>query len=528
MQFNSLDFMVFFPITVLGYYVIPHKIRYIWLLLCSYYFYMCWNFKYVLLILTSTLVTYFGSRIISYAKRNNRLEPSSVMKQFSVQCTLASRLNTLIEKHYKTSFRSMEKVVLVSVIAVNLGILAFFKYFNFFTACFVSTMRTVGVNLNVPKVDVLLPVGISFYTFQALSYTIDIYRGELEPEKNILKYALFVSFFPQLVAGPIERSKNLLTQIQLMENLRFNLKRANRGLLFILWGLFLKMVISDRIAILVNTVFDKFYLYGGIELIAAAIGFAIQIYCDFSSYSTIAIGAAEVLGFTLMENFDAPYFSGSIQEFWRRWHISLSTWFRDYLYIPLGGNRCSKVRRYLNLMSTFLLSGLWHGAALTFIVWGGIHGFYQIVGDVLRPVREEIIRKFEIKTDCFSFRLGRIIWTFLLTDLAWIFFRAENLHIALSYVKRIIVDFDPWALTNGSLFTLGLDRVEMNIFFFGLLLLFLVDMLKYYKKISFPDFIIQQNTVFQYVCAAVMLMSVLIYGAYGPSFIPQTFIYFQF
>ena len=270
--------------------------------------------------------------------------------------------------------------------------LGFFKYFDFILENINAVLNQVNVTVIHSPFDIILPVGISFYTFQALGYSIDVYRGEIKAEKNFFKYALFVSFFPQLVAGPIERSKNLLQQIDSIEDIKvFNYRRICNGLILMLWGFFLKMVLADRIAVLVNTVFDKYYMYSSFELVVAAVGFAVQIYCDFSSYSTIACGAAEVMGFRFMENFESPYFSLSIKEFWRRWHISLSTWFKDYLYIPLGGNRCSKVRNNVNLMITFLVSGLWHGANWTFIASGeAIHGMYQVIGRILSPNQRKV------------------------------------------------------------------------------------------------------------------------------------------
>ena len=497
MLFNSIEFMFFFPIAVLGYYVVPKRIRYIWLLICSYYFYMSWNPEYALLILTSTVITYIGSRIIGSTRIGNKLYI------------------------YK-------KVILLVVIVANLGILGYFKYSNFFLDWLTICLQKIDIIVRIPKVDVLLPVGISFYTFQALSYSIDVSRGEIEPEKNFLKYALFVSFFPQLVAGPIERSKNLLTQIQEDPDREADSKKIFQGLLYIFWGLFLKMVIADRIAILVNTVYEHYYLYGGAELIAGTVAFTIQIYCDFASYSVIAVGAAKVLGYSLMENFDAPYLSRSIKEFWRRWHISLSTWFRDYLYIPLGGNRCSRARKYLNLMITFLMSGLWHGAAMTFVVWGGIHGAFQIVGELLQPMKKKIVEACHVNTECFSYKLGQTVITFILVDFAWIFFRADGICVALSYIRRIFVDFNPWVLSNGGLYLLGLNRTEVNILFVALMVLVLADLLKYYKHIFIVDFVMGQNVFFQYICIVLLMLSIFIFGAYGPAFDSQAFIYFQF
>lgn len=342
MIFNSIDFMLFFPIVVVIYFFIPKRIRYIWLLIASYYFYMCWNAKYAFLIALSTVITYISG--------------------------------LFMEKYF---FR--KKLILIFSLVSNLGILFVFKYYQFLLQNINHFRDIIGIAPMEKSLDLLLPVGISFYTFQALGYSIDVYRGDVKAEKNLLKYALFVSFFPQLVAGPIERSKNLLTQVNCVEYFRlWNYERITNGAVIMLWGFFQKMVIADRAAILVDKVYGEYWIYGTIELIFATILFAFQIYCDFSGYSMIAVGAARIMGFELMENFNAPYYSKSIKEFWRRWHISLSSWFRDYIYIPLGGNRVSRLKGYGNLMVTFLISGLWHGANWSYVAWGGCMGYTKL------------------------------------------------------------------------------------------------------------------------------------------------------
>ena len=347
MLFNSVDFLVFFPIVTMVYFLLPHKVRWVWLLVTSYYFYMCWNAKYALLMATSTAITWLSGLLIAKAGE--------------------------IQDETKQARR--KKLWVALSFLLNLAILFFFKYFNFFLNNLNALAGLIGVEVQVPAFDVILPVGISFYTFQALSYTMDVYRGEIPPERNIFRYALFVSFFPQLVAGPIERSKNLLGQ--LYEYHTFDPQRVRDGLMLMLWGMFEKVVIADRVSMLVTYVYDNYTTLPGGAVILATVLFAVQIYCDFGGYSDMAIGAAQVLGFRLMENFHRPYLSRSAGEFWHRWHISLSTWFRDYLYIPLGGNRKGTARKYLNVMITFLTSGLWHGASWNFVVWGGLNGGYQ-------------------------------------------------------------------------------------------------------------------------------------------------------
>lgn len=494
MLFNSLDFFVFFPVVVLVYFIVPRKIRYIWLLVASYYFYMCWNAEYALLIGVSTLITYISGLFLCKLK--------------------------------KTWLRKL--VVAMSFIS-NLGILVFYKYFDFLLENVNAILSKVDGQLVSNPFDIILPVGISFYTFQALSYTMDVYRGEVEAEKNPLRYALFVSFFPQLVAGPIERSKNLLNQVKKIEEIKlWNYNRVVNGLIQMIWGLFQKMVIADRISIFVDSVYQNLHAVGTTETVFAAVGFSIQIYCDFAAYSTIAIGAARVMGFELMENFDTPYFATSIKDFWRRWHISLSSWFRDYLYIPLGGNRKGKCRKYLNTMVTFLVSGLWHGASWNYVIWGGMHGIYQVIGEILAPVRKKINKLLKVNEGVFSYKLGQILFTFSLTTLTWVFFRAENLKEAIYFFERMFTRWNPWVFFNEGLYKFGLDRIEVNILFVALITMFLVELLKYLKNKRLSDFIVEQNLWFRWIVMIGLVVSILVYGEYGVNFDSNQFIYFQF
>lgn len=501
MQFNSVNFMVFFPLVLGLYFIVPRKLgRKLWLLIASYYFYMSWNPVYALLIAGSTVVTFFSGILMG--------------KSQSMEETKGIR--------YK-------KCILILCLFINLGILFVFKYGNFAIESLSSILQAFHITTITRRFDLLLPVGISFYTFQALGYMIDVYRNDVEIEKDPIRYALFVSFFPQLVAGPIERSKNLLSQMRNISKINlWNAKRVTSGAILMVWGYFMKMVIADRVAILVDNVFDNYRMYGSTELMVAAVGFAIQIYCDFGSYSMIAIGAAKIMGFDLMENFNAPYFARDIRDFWSRWHISLSTWFRDYLYIPLGGSRKGKLRKALNIMIVFLVSGLWHGANWSFVIWGGIHGFYQTVSDLSREKREALVKKLHIKTDCFSWALLKTVVTFVMVVFAWIFFRSNTILDALRFIKRIIVRPTPWLLFNGGIFTLGLDRVEMNILVFAILILFLVDYLKYQKKITIDVFLMEQNLWFEWLSIIGIIVMIFVFGKYGSTFDAQQFIYFQF
>lgn len=502
MLFNSGHFLLFFPIVVCIYFACPKRVRHVWLLVASYYFYMSWSAKYAALIAFSTAATYF--------------------------CGLLVEKVDTWRGGTEEQRRTMKKVSIAVCMAVNLGILFFFKYSNFTIDSINSILLPLHVSA-IERFQIVLPVGISFYTFQALSYVVDVYRGEIRAEKNILKYALFVSFFPQLVAGPIERSKNLLLQItELSTKKLLNYDRIANGLTVMLWGYFMKMMISDRAAILVDTVYNAWENYGATELIAATLLFAVQIYCDFAGYSLIAIGAAQVMGFQLMENFDVPYFSRSIKEFWRRWHISLSSWFRDYLYIPLGGNRCGTVRKYVNVMLTFLCSGLWHGASWTFVIWGGLHGLYQVLGQLLAPVKQRVCKALGVRTEAGSYQFGQILTTFLLTSFAWIFFRANSLSDAAGIIHRICTAHNPWALTDGTLYTLGLDHAEIVILLLSVTTLLLVDLAKYFSRKRIDQLLQAQNLAFRWGCLIAAVMSIAVFGVYGNSYDAQAFIYFQF
>ena len=494
MLFNSLEFLIFFPAVALVYFLIPHKIRYIWLLLASYFFYMCWNPSYALLMLTSTVITYASGFAIKAGEKRNSVKIKKLSVAFSF--------------------------------TINIAILFFFKYFNFLIDNINSILSATGLQLIQPGFDLLLPVGISFYTFQALSYTMDVYRNDVEHEKNFFKYALFVSFFPQLVAGPIERSSNLIHQIS--ERHYFDSQRVARGLMLMLWGFFQKLVIADRAAYFVNAVYNNPTApeSSGLAVFFATVLFAFQIYCDFSSYTDIARGAAEVMGFSLMKNFETPYFSQSVAEFWRRWHISLSTWFRDYLYIPLGGNRKGKVRKYINLMIVFLVSGLWHGASWTFVIWGGLNGIYQVAGELTSPLRKKVSAKLNNKPN-FSSMLFKMTVTFCLVGFSWIFFRANSISDAFTLIGNMFSEFNPWIITDGTIFNFGLDSADMFVLIISLLVLLGVSVAKY-NKVEIRQWVCNQGIWFRYTVYLAAVFVVLIFGIYGSNYDSSQFIYFQF
>lgn len=487
MLFNSMGFLIFFPIVVLMYFLMPRQVKNLWLLGASYYFYMCWNARYALLLLTSTAITYLSGLLIQRAKEN----------------------------------AACRKWVVAGSFVLNLSILFYFKYINFMLDLLGQLLRAVHVELQVPAFDILLPVGISFYIFQALSYTMDVYRGDIYAEKNFFRYALFVSFFPQLVAGPIERSKNLLRQLS--EPKRFDYCRVREGLLFMLWGFFLKMVIADRCAVLVNTVYGDYASYRGFQLILANVLFAFQIYGDFMGYSVIAKGAAKVLGYELMENFSQPYFAETIKDFWRRWHISLSSWLRDYLYIPLGGSRKTKGLKYRNILITFLVSGLWHGADITFVFWGALHGLYQIAGELLEPAASGICRSLHVNTGTFSWKVLRILKTFFLVDIAWIFFRADTMAAAFQILRQSFDLSNTGLLLNNGLYELGLNERNISILLLAFLLLAAYSILRE-CKINVMEQLSRQNALFRYA----VYWTIVVLITFSLDITGQEFIYFQF
>lgn len=498
MLFNSLQFLIFFPIVVLAYFILPRMLKNFWLLAASYYFYMCWNAEYAALIFLSTLVTYLSGVLMDLIRRR--------------EADAARRIRR-------------KKWVVAGSFVINLSILFFFKYFDFAMNTVQALLASVGVSMHKPAFDVILPVGISFYTFQALSYTMDVYREELPAEKNFFQYALFVSFFPQLVAGPIERSKNLLHQLK--EPKKFSAPAARDGLMLMLWGFFLKIVLADRIALFVDAVYGDYAAFGGWYLIVATVLFAFQIYCDFMGYSTIAMGAAKILNIQLMENFDAPYLSTSVAGFWRRWHISLTSWFKDYLYIPLGGSRKGTLRKQLNKLIVFLASGLWHGAEYSFVVWGLLNGLYQVLGDALRPLREKLCRLLGLNRKSWLVRGLSMLFTFALIDFSWVFFRAATMADARAILQSIFTADNFHIFADGSLYLCGLDAPNFVLLLICLGVLLFADVMKR-RGVCIRQAVLQKHCAVRWAFAVAAVMFILIFGKYGAAFDAASFIYFQF
>ena len=474
MVFNSFSFLLFFPIVCLLYFLLPGKWRSVWLLAASYYFYMCWNARYAALIAFSTIVTY--------------------------SCAL------LMEKHQAKAIR---RSVMLLGLCTNLGILAFFKYFGFFGDIFDRVVAMLGIAVRMPRFDVLLPVGISFYTFQALGYMLDVYRGRIAAERSLWRYALFVSFFPQLVAGPIERSQNLLSQVN-REN-RWNAQRALEGLLIMTLGFFEKLMIADRACLYVDAVYGNWYAASGVQIVLATIAFAFQIYGDFGGYSHIAIGAAKIMGFDLMDNFRQPYFAVSVRDFWRRWHISLSTWFRDYVYIPLGGSRVSGVRRAMNTMITFTISGLWHGAAMNYVVWGAMNGALQIVEGWF-PAR---VHKSGLS------RILRSIVTFIVIDITWLFFRVNALSTGIKMLRRVAFSFFAMPVST------GFSAWQSVMLITSIIALLAIDLI-HERGGSIVRSAKRLHPILLGAVLMAVMYGILVFGMWGSVRSAQAFIYFQF
>ncbi|WP_187260540.1 MBOAT family O-acyltransferase [Pontibacter beigongshangensis] len=492
MLFNSFEFLVFFPTVVLLYFLLPHRFRWVVLLFASYTFYMFWRVDYAIILVISTLIDYLCSNMMDRHSEENR---------------------------------ARRKPWLWLSLLSNLGILFTFKYYNFFNAAARDLAQVLDLPYAAPAFELLLPMGISFYTFQTMSYSIDVYYGRIRAEKHFGIFALFVTFFPQLVAGPIERAGNLLSQLR--EKHEFNYQRVTDGLKLMAWGLFKKVVIADRLAVMVNQVYNNPTDYEGVPLIIATVFFAFQIYCDFSGYSDIAIGAAQVMGFRLMENFRRPYFSKSIREFWGRWHISLSTWFRDYLYIPLGGNRVLKWRWYYNLFIVFLVSGLWHGANWTFIVWGALHGLYQVFGLMTAKKRDSLVSLFGLNRNETVYRSIQVGTTFSLVCLAWVFFRANTIsdawYISTHMFSNLLESAKAFAiqLVHGSN-VMGQVKQE---FLLGVLFILVMEGVHYLQRQRNVRFHISGfNPILRWGIYSLYLLIFIYFGVFSSS----AFIYFQF
>ena len=481
MLFNSIDFAIFLPIVFVLYWFVASKnlkLQNFLIVAASYLFYGWWDWRFLSLILFSTIIDY----------------------------TIGQKLR--VEEN-----ETKRKVLLWSSILLNLGFLGFFKYYNFFLDNFITAFSFFGTEINANSLNIILPVGISFYTFQTLSYTIDIYKRKLEPTNDIIAFSAFVSFFPQLVAGPIERATNLLPQFY--KKREFNYAKAVDGMRQILWGLFKKIVIADNCALYANEIFNNSSDYTGSTLFMGAIFFAFQIYGDFSGYSDIAIGTSRLFGFKLKQNFAFPYFSRDIAEFWRRWHISLSTWFRDYLYIPLGGSRGGKWNKIRNVFIIFIISGFWHGANWTFIIWGALNALFFLPLLLTNKNRNNLEVVAQGKVLPSLKELFSILFTFSLTVFAWVFFRAENLSHAVQYILDVF--------KNPGSFLLVSVYMKHKVILLLLFLFVLVEWFGREGQYAIAHIGIKWKRPFRYALYYVIIISIIWFGGKE-----QQFIYFQF
>jgi alginate O-acetyltransferase complex protein AlgI len=484
MLFNSIHFLFFFLFVTAAYFILPYSRRWILLLASSCYFYMAFVPVYILILAGTIVIDYFAGIWIENAPLNKK-----------------------------------KRYLILSLIA-NVGVLVVFKYYNFFNENLSFLLKGFALDNPIPFLHILLPIGLSFHTFQAMSYTIEVYRGNQKAEKHFGIYSLYVMFYPQLVAGPIERPQNILHQFR--EKFDFDYNRVTSGLRLMAWGIFKKVVIADRLAIVVDHVFDHPTSFNSLSLIIASIFFTFQIFCDFSGYSDVAIGAARVMGYDLMRNFNMPYHSKTIKEFWSKWHISLSTWFKDYVYIPLGGNRVAVPRWYLNLFIIFLLSGIWHGANWTFIIWGLLHGLYQVFGLMTLRYRQSIIRFFRLS----KFSILSLISTFLLVNFAWIFFRAKDVTTAFDFIHRLFSKFLNllYEIKHGGDVIEDLKLPNTEIIACFLLIAFMEFVHFSIRKFEFNKRFVFLPSYARWLIYFIFLFSILFFGVDEE----RQFIYFQF
>ncbi len=516
LEFLSLGYLVFLAFAFLVQWLCPARGRVWALLVCSLAFYATWNPACVICLFITIVSTYLSGTYL----QNTTSAAGGCMENNGARCRNgqpeddpAAGAHSADAMAGSAAGGGKRRLILILAIVLNLGILIYCKYWG---------MLFPGAMDNR-----LLPVGISFYTLQSLGYVVDCYHGR-GMRIPFWEYAAFVSFFPGITSGPIERSNGLLRQIHELQGRRREgiYEDLRNGAMIMLWGYFLKMVLADRIAIAVNAVYGDLASWKGTMVVLAVLLYSLQIYCDFAGYSAIAIGSARILGLRMMQNFRAPYLERSVASFWRRWHISLSTWFRDYLYIPLGGNRKGTLRKYLNLLIVFAVSGLWHGADITFLIWGLLHGVYQVAGYVLKPLRKRICGLLGINRKSLSHRLLQVAVTYLLVSVAWIFFRADSCAMALD-ILRSMRGIHLWQLGDGSLLKLGLDTANWILLAAGLLVLLMRDVCVH-KGISVREVICRQGLWLRYLLFIGGVLLVLVCGIWGPGYDAATFIYSQF
>lgn len=488
MSFISFQYLLFFPVVMLLYYLLPKKVKFGWLTIASYVCLMWGDPKYGIWVLAATVISYFAAILMEKNPQQKKLYG-----------------------------------ILSGVLC--LGMLLYFKYWNFGIRQINSGLIILGKDIVIPEKNIFQPLGISFYALQVTGYIIDVYREKISAEHNFLKYALFVSFFPKFSSGPIERAGHFLTQLN--EPKQPSYDDFRNGFLMTLWGFFVKLMIADRISMFVNTVYADCNKYPGYYLLVGAILYSIQIYADFSGYSSIAIGCARMLGFNLCDNFIAPYITTSPAQFWRKWHISLTSWFRDYLYIPLGGNRKGKLRKIINQMIVFLVSGLWHGADFSFIIWGGLNGAFLVAEDITRSFRTKLVSFLHLHRESIAHKILCGVFSFLLITVAWIFFRADDYHHALLIIKRMLLFNNPWIFFDGSLYRCGLDQKDFSILIASLLIMLFTDYFNS-KGIILREVILKQDYWCRCLIIVFTVLVIAVFGIWGLEYDAASFIYVNF
>ncbi len=489
MEILSIAFLLFVMAGVIFYYIVPKSWQWKVLLLWSVFFYLSASAKAVMFLTISVLTTYYAGIWIEKREQN-------------------------------------KKTILIITVLCNVLLFVFLKYVTIESGIFSWLLHKRGIEWDSAAFQGLIPMGISFYTLMAVGYVADIYHKKIEAEKNLAKYTLFLIFFPHILQGPIGRYQELKTELFSVKN--WNGRRCISGMELMIYGYFKKMVLADRAAIFVNQVYGNADLAGGCEIYLAGILYSIQLYMDFSGCVDISRGVSQLYGIRLSENFNHPYFAVSVKDFWRRWHMTLSSWLRDYIYIPLGGNRHGSIAKYLNLLLTFSVSGIWHGKGLHFFVWGLLHAVYQIFGEILLPIRTWIKEKLQISDHTFGTKLLQVFITFHLVNFAWIFFRIESVTGALYMIRNMFTRMNPWAFFDQSLYGYGLGARDFTLLFLGITGTFLIELIQYKKPAYLTKKFHEQHGCFRYGVVMFGIFSIIIFGIYGMGYDPGEFIYGQF
>lgn len=532
MAFVSGGFLLFLTIVIAVYFLVPKKIQWVVLLMASYIFYAFSGIKLLFFLMLTTGVTYYTGRVLG---RINEDTAQYIKAQKAV-------LSREERKAYKNGQTVKKRRVLLAAILINLGILIFLKYFNFLSGSVNAVFSLFSSSVKVPALNLLLPLGISFYTLQSIGYVVDVYRGKYEPDKNLAKFALFLSFFPQIIQGPIARYDQLAHQ--LYESHKFDYTRVTMGAQLILWGFIKKLVLADRLGIAVDQIFNNYNEYTGIMLFLAAAGYGLQVYADFSGGMDIARGAAQIMGIELVLNFERPYFARSIGEFWRRWHITLGSWMKDYIFYPLSlskqfsklgkftrkilGNYIGKkLPTFLSMFIVFLLVGVWHGSSWKYVGYGLWNGIIIVSSILLEPFYIKVAHKFKVNTDCFGWRFFQMFRTFVLCSLGRFFSRGASFLVAAKMFKHTFTGFNPWVLFDGSLLELGLDIYNLLVIVL-MIIVFLVVGIYQEKGIHIRETIARQNIYFRWMIYLGAFTFVVVLGIYGPGYSATEFIYQQF